>query len=68
MKPDLRIEKEDLKVLFTHTIGAYGNMTFENWCKECEKSYMSYFNNKKLFNIKKYTYSQFVNGQIISIT
>lgn len=64
MKPDLRIDQKDLKVLFTHTRFAYGNMTFENWCKECEKSYMSYFNNKELFSNRKYTYSQFVNAQI----
>ena len=42
--------------------------TFENWCKECKKSYMTYFDNKVLFNNKKYTYSQFVNAQIIAIT
>jgi hypothetical protein len=68
MKVDLNIEQEDLKVLFIHTRAAYGNMTFENWSKECKKSYMSYFNNKPLFSNKKYTYSQFVNAQIIALT
>lgn len=68
MKANLKIDIEDLKVLFAHTKGAYGNVTFEQWCKECKKSYMSYFNNKKLFNNKKYTYSQFVNAQILAIT
>lgn len=68
MKPNLSIEINDLKALFTHTRCAYGNMTFENWCKECKKSYLSYFNNKELFNNCKYTYSQFVNAQIIAIT
>lgn len=68
MKADLRIDQEDLKVLFSHTKNAYGNMSFENWSKECEKSYMSYFNNKKLFSNRKYTYSQFVNAQILAIT
>lgn len=68
MKADLRIDQDDLKALFTHTRSAYGNMTFANWCKECEKSYMSYFNNKELFNKRKYTYSQFVNAQIIALT
>ena len=43
MKADLRIDQDDLKALFAHTRSAYGNMTFTNWCKECEKSYMSYF-------------------------
>ena len=67
MKADLRIEQDDLKALFAHTKSAYGNMTFTNWVKECKKSYMSYFNNKELFSSKKYTYSQFVNAQIIAL-
>ena len=62
------IDQTDLKTLFAHTRVAYGNMTFDNWKKECKKSYMSYFNNKQLFNNKKYTYYQFVNAQIISLT
>ena len=68
MKADLIIDQEDLKVLFEHTKNAYKGMTFEKWCNECKKSYMSYFNNKKLFNSRRYTYSQFVNAQIIAIT
>ncbi len=67
MKTDLRINQDDLKTLFAHTKGAYNNMTFSDWCKECKKSYMSYFNNKELFNNRKYTYSQWVNAQIISL-
>jgi hypothetical protein len=67
MKADLRIDQEDLNVLFQHTKGAYKNMTFENWCKECENSYISYFNNKELFSKRKYTYSQFVNAQILAM-
>ena len=68
MKANLNITQEDLKALFSHTKSAYGNMTFDNWCKECKKSYMSYFNNKQLFNNRKYTYSQFVNALVIAIT
>jgi len=64
MKPDLRIDQKDLKVLFTHTRFAYGNMTFANWCTSCKKIYMSYFNNKELFSNRKYTYSQWLNAQI----
>lgn len=67
MKADLRIEQDDLKTLFAHTKGAFGNMTFTSWVKEDKKSYMSYFNNKELFSKKKYTYSQFVNAQIIAL-
>ena len=68
MKADLRIEQDDLKVLFAHTRCAYGNINFENWCKECKKSYIIYFDNKELFSNRKYTYSQFVNAQIIALT
>jgi len=68
MKADLKIEQNDLKVLFSHTKGAYGNMSFNDWAEECKKSYLSYFNNKEIFNFNRYTYSQFVNAQIIAIT
>jgi hypothetical protein len=65
MNANLKIEQEDLKVLFVHTKDAYPNMSFENWCKDCEKSYMLYFNNKEIYNKKRYTYSQWVNSQIL---
>tara|TARA_R110000822_G_scaffold303876_1_gene428829 strand:- start:79 stop:285 length:207 start_codon:yes stop_codon:yes gene_type:complete len=68
MKANLQIKQEDLKVLFSHTKSAYGNMSFKNWKKECLKSYMSYFNNKSIFNNRKYNYSQFVNAQVLAIT
>ena len=68
MKADLRINQDELKVLFIHTRYAYGNITFISWEKECKKSYMSYFNNKELFSNRQYTYSQFVNAQIIALT
>ena len=68
MKANLKIDQQDLKVLFAHTRGAYGNMTFEQWSKDCLKSYMSYFNNKQIFKTNRYTYSQFVNSQIIALT
>ena len=31
MKANLKITQEDLKVLFSHTKSAYGNIGFENW-------------------------------------
>tara|TARA_R100000544_G_C2213949_1_gene53500 strand:- start:4 stop:213 length:210 start_codon:yes stop_codon:yes gene_type:complete len=68
MKPDLRIDQEDLKTLFCHTRDAYGNISFADWCKECRKSYMSYFENKELFNYRRYTYSQFVNASVVALT
>jgi len=65
---DFTIESKDLEVLFLHTKGAYRNMSFENWKKESEKSYTSYFENKEIFKYKKYSYSQWVNRQIISLS
>ena len=65
---NLQIDETDLKVLFLHTKCAYGNMTFEDWKIECKKSYISYFENKELYNNKRYTYSEFVNAQIIAMT
>tara|TARA_R100000935_G_C2745350_1_gene127580 strand:+ start:101 stop:319 length:219 start_codon:yes stop_codon:yes gene_type:complete len=67
MKANLKIDQKDLLALFSHTKGAYGNMTFLTWSKECLSSYITYFNNKALFNNKKYTYSEFVNAQILAI-
>ena len=61
MNANLKIDENDLKVLYSHTKGAYNHLTFEEWKDECKKSYISYFNNKALFNVRKYTYSQFVN-------
>lgn len=68
MRPDLKIKQDDLLTLFAHTRFAYGNITFASWSKECKNGYISYFNNKELFNRKEYTYSQWVNAQIIYLT
>jgi hypothetical protein len=68
MKPNLNIDEKDLQILFSYTKGAYQNMTFDNWKVDCKKSYLSYFKNKDLFLNRKYTYSQFVNAQILSLT
>lgn len=67
MKANLKIDQNDLKVLFSHVRGVYGKMSFETWCEECEKSYMSYFNNKDMFMNNRYTYSEFVNAQVIAL-
>lgn len=68
MKADLKINQKDLKVLFAHTKGAYKGMSFDDWSKECYKSYMSYYNNKVMYGYNRYTYSQFVNAQILAIS
>tara|TARA_R110000737_G_scaffold30891_4_gene49390 strand:+ start:650 stop:841 length:192 start_codon:yes stop_codon:yes gene_type:complete len=62
MKANLKIELDDLKTLFACTRGAH-TMTFADWSEDCVKSYMSYFNNKEY----PYTYSQWVNAQIIAL-
>ena len=67
MKANLKIDQKDLLALFSHTKGAYGNMTFSNWCKESMKSYMVYLKRIEQLNLKKYTYSEFVNAQILAI-
>jgi len=67
MKANLKINQEDLKVLYLQTKSAYKNISFTDWCKECKKSYISYFNNKEIFIYTKYTYSEFVNAQIIAL-
>lgn len=64
-KPNLKIDQEDLKVYFIHSKEAYPGMSFKNWCKDCEKAYLEYFNNKEMYNRKRYTYSQWVNDGII---
>ena len=68
MKPDLKIDQDDLVVLFHYTKFAFKGITFEKWCKDCKKSYLEYFNNKELFMKEQYTYSQYVNAQIIDIS
>jgi len=40
MKPNLKIEEQDLKILFIHTKAAYGVMSFNDWKKDCKKSYL----------------------------
>ena len=67
MTIDLNIAQDDLKTLFVHTRDAYNNISFSDWCKETEKSYISYFENKELFNYRKYSYSQWVNAQVVSL-
>ena len=67
MKANLKIDQKDLLALFSHSKVAYGNMTFLTWSKECLKSYMIYLKRIEQLNLKKYTYSEFVNAQILAI-
>ena len=67
MTLDSNILTQDLQTLFIHTRGAYNNINFQEWSKEAEKSYLSYFNNKELFSYRKYSYSQWVNSQVVAL-
>jgi hypothetical protein len=71
MKTEFNIDSQDLRILFlktsTTTFSAKG---FNNFIKECEVSYLDYFN-RNMNNLERYgspkTYSQWVNGQIIAL-
>lgn len=65
------IDAQDLKVLYLHTRDAYKGMSFDKWVIEAKNAYKDY-HNRNLNNLQKYgapkTFSQWVNGQIISLT
>jgi hypothetical protein len=65
---NFNIDNEDLKWLF---IACNCQMTFSEFVKECEQGYRDY-HKRNLDDLQKYgqpkTYSQWVNGQIISLT
>jgi hypothetical protein len=62
------IDNNDLKCLF---IACNCKNTFSEFVKECEQGYRLY-HKRNLDNLQKYgqpkTYSQWVNGQILSLT
>jgi hypothetical protein len=62
------IDNNDLKSLF---IACKVKQSFDKFVKECEQGYRDY-HQRNLDNLEKYgqpkTYSQWVNGQIISLT
>ena len=65
------IDAQDLKILYLHTRDAYKGMSFEKWVIQAKDYYKIYYN-RNLNNLQKYgtpkTFSQWVNGQIISLT
>ena len=71
MKLSLQIENQDLRILFLKTsTTSFSLKGFNDFIKECEDAYLDYFN-RNINNLEKYgnpkTYSQWVNGQIISL-
>lgn len=65
---DFTIEKDDLKCLF---IACKLQTSFNVFISDCKKSYTEYYQ-RNLDNLQKYgepkTYSQWINGQILSLT
>jgi hypothetical protein len=63
---NLQIDNNDLKILYIKTSFLYAN--FDEFKKECKKSYIEYFD-RNTHNIEKYgqpkTFSQWINKQII---
>lgn len=61
------IDNNDLKCLF---IACKPKQSFDEFIKECEQGYLDY-HKRNLDNLQKYgqpkTYSQWVNGQTISL-
>lgn len=71
MTPNFTIEEQDLRILFLKTqTTKFSLQGFTNFIKECEESYLDYFN-RNMNNLEKYgtpkTYSQWVNGSIIAL-
>ena len=69
---DFTIDQDDLKALYINaSFEDFGNITFKNWIKITEESYVNYFN-RNLSDLQKYgtpkTFSRWVNGQIIALT
>ena len=71
MTIDFNIELQDLRILFLKTESTkFSKEGFKTFAKDCEKSYSEYYQ-RNINNLEKYgnpkTYSQWVNGQIISL-
>lgn len=68
---DFSIDEDDLKCLMVNCLDAYNGYTFEKFVDEAKQGYSEY-HKRNLANLEKYgqpkTFSQWVNGQIISLT
>lgn len=68
---NFEIDNDDLKILYLHTCNAYKGMSFEKWVINQKDAFKQYCN-RNLNDLQKYgtpkTFSQWVNGQIISLT
>lgn len=64
MKSRFEIDQQDLRILYLHTKGCYGDKSFNSWLEHCKASYNKY----AMSTTYAKTFSQWVNGQIIALT
>jgi len=63
---NLQIDNNDLKILYIKTSFLYAN--FDEFKKECKQSYVEYYDKKTHSNSENIkTFSQWINGQIITL-
>ena len=58
------VDLKDIQTLYLHTKHAYKGLSFELWQKQTEKNYLSFIKGKENFK----NFSQWINGQILSLT
>ena len=65
---NLSIDINDIKILYLKCTYLHKNITLEQFSKSCKRTYIEYYDKKthsRNDNIK--TFSQWINGQIISL-
>jgi hypothetical protein len=68
---NFEIDNNDLDILYLHTKDAYKGISLDKWRIGVKNDYKEYYI-RNLNNLQRYgtpkTFSQWVNGQIISLT
>lgn len=65
---DLKIDFEDVKVLYIKCTYLHKNITLEQFGKACKRTYIEYYDKQThLGNDNIKTYSQWINKQISSL-
>lgn len=66
---DFTIDQDDLKALFICTRDSHKRgVTFQNWKNNCEANYEQYFERQLQLDQTPKTFSQWINGQVVSLT
>jgi len=65
---NLKIDQDDLKALFIACGNSVKNCSFQDWVRNTEVGYESYFERQVRLKQAHLSFSQWVNGQIISLT